>query len=152
LSSPLTRWGPFVLAGILVGGGIALLADAIVHGTASAGIFLIFPFVVSSSPLAALGVLALVLGVFVLFFGMAMRQEEDEGAGQAPPAPAGTGRGNPTGAGPGSRPSASYGGFLFVGPVPVVFGNRPGWAPYLVALALATAIALLALVLWFILG
>lgn len=129
---------PLLLALWCLGGAIGVIADAVLRGGATFGVFLIVPFVAGSSPLLLLGVVLLVVGFFALSWALAARAGErlEEGtAGSAAPAPGAT------------PPRASYGGFLLIGPVPIVFGNRPGWLPYLVALAAITVVALLSFVL-----
>lgn len=140
MASTRGAWWPFLLAGALLGGGVALLGYAVLSGQASAGVFVVFPFVIGSSPLLALGVVVLVLGLIALTFAGSVAAIED--AEEAPPARPRSGVGGTDPAD--RRGETSFGGFLMIGPVPIVFGNRSGWAPYLVALALATAIALLA--------
>ncbi len=139
---PRTGAAWLVLALALFGAAIGLLAFALLHGGATAGVFLIFPFIAGSSPSLAAGVLLLVVGFFVLFFALArmgsLEEQEKEGR-SLPSARAGSATGGPSA--PSSR--VSYGGFLLIGPVPVVFGNRPGWLPYLIALAVVTLLAVL---------
>ncbi len=139
---PRTGAAWLVVALVLFGAAIGLIAFALLHGGATAGVFLIFPFIAGSSPSLAVGVLLLVVGFFVLFFALARMGslEEQEEEGHSLPS-AGTGS---TTAGPRAPSSrVSYGGFLLIGPVPVVFGNRPGWLPYLIAMAVVTLLAVL---------
>ena len=141
---PRTGAAWLVVALVLFGAAVGLIAFALLHGGATAGVFLIFPFIAGSSPSLAAGVLLLVVGFFVLFFALArmgsLEEPEEPGEGRSLPS-AGTG---PATAGPRAPSSrVSYGGFLLIGPVPVVFGNRPGWLPYLIALAVVTLLAVL---------
>ncbi len=144
---PRTGAAWLVVALVLFGAAVGLIAFALIHGGATAGVILIFPFIAGSSPSLAVGVLLLVVGFFVLFFALArmgsleeQEEPEDPGEGRSLPS-AGTG---PATAGPRAPSSrVSYGGFLLIGPVPVVFGNRPGWLPYLIALAVVTLLAVL---------
>lgn len=141
---PRTGAAWLVVALVLFGAAVGLIAFALLHGGATAGVFLIFPFIAGSSPSLAAGVLLLVVGFFVLFFALArmgsLEEQEEPGEGRSLPS-AGTG---PATAGPRAPSSrVSYGGFLLIGPVPVVFGNRPGWLPYLIALAVVTLLAVL---------
>lgn len=140
-----------VLSLVCFGAAVGLIAFALLHGGATAGVFLIFPFVAGSSPSLGGGVLLLVVGFFTLFFGLAASASEG-GTGPEPEESAGEGsltRGSSPaaaarGAGTGRpQPRVSYGGFLLIGPVPVVFGNREGWAPYLVAMAVVALLAIL---------
>ena len=141
---PRTGAAWLVVALVLFGAAVGLIAFALLHGGATAGVFLIFPFIAGSSPSLAAGVLLLVVGFFVLFFALArmgsLEEPEEPGEGRSLPS-AGTG---PATAGPRAPSSrVSYGGFLLIGPVPVVFGNRHGWLPYLIALAVVTLLAVL---------
>ena len=133
-----------VVALVLFGAAIGLIAFALLHGGATAGVFLIFPFIAGSSPPLAAGVLLLVVGFFVLFFALArmgsLEGQEEAEEGRSLPS-AGTGPATARPRAPSSR--GSYGGFLLIGPVPVVFGNRPGWLPYLIAMAVVTLLAVL---------
>ncbi|MDE1821692.1 MAG: DUF131 domain-containing protein [Euryarchaeota archaeon] len=144
-------WLPFLLALLCFGAAVGLIAEAIVHGGATAGVFLIFPFVAGSSPLLALGIVLLIAGFFALFFSAAARatEEDDEDAGSSRSTTASTGpvRSAPASGGNTRTPRVSYGGFLLIGPVPVVFGNRPGWLPYLIAMAVVTLLAIFVFVL-----
>ena len=139
---PRTGAAWLVVALVLFGAAIGLIAFALLHGGATAGVFLIFPFIAGSSPSLAVGVLLLVVGFFVLFFALArmgsLEEQEEEGYSL----PSGGAGSSTSGArAPSSR--VSYGGFLLIGPVPVVFGNRPGWLPYLIAMAVVTLLAVL---------
>ncbi len=130
---------PWLLAMLCLGGAIGAIAGAVFRGGATVGVFLFVPFVAGSSPLLLLGVVLLVVGFFALSWAMASRAGEalePRSAGPKAPVPGG-----------GAASRTSYGGFLLIGPVPVVFGNRPGWLPYLVALAVITVVALLIFVL-----
>lgn len=129
-----------IVALLLLGTAVGLIAYAALHGQATVGVFVIFPFVAGSSAILGSGVLLLILGLFALFFAL---PSWSEGVPSPPPSVPGSGLlppGTPA-------PPASYGGFLLIGPVPIVFGNRPGWLPYLVAMAAVTVVAILVFVL-----
>jgi uncharacterized protein (TIGR00304 family) len=115
--------------------GILVLALAIMRGQATLALIVIIPVIYGSSWLLALGAVLAMVGLFLLFAGYAQSvgayEDETEGV---KPLPAGTGQ-------PAEK-KVSYGGFLLIGPVPVVFGNRPAWLPYLIILAVITVVAL----------
>ncbi len=117
-------------------GGVALLALAFLTGGAHFALVLIIPVIYGSSGYLAGGILLFFLGIFVLFWAAAESVSEDPAAplpySSSPPGSPGT-----------ASSRTSYGGFLLIGPVPVVFGNRPGWLPYLIALGFLTVIAFL---------
>jgi uncharacterized protein (TIGR00304 family) len=132
------------IAVTLLGLGVALVAWAILTGAAAVAVVFFVPVVYGSSPVFGAGVLALVAGFFLLFVAFAesagatlsgvSQSAVDPRSGHTP----GTEHVEPRSA---AHP-ASYGGFLLLGPIPIVFGNRPGWLPYLVILAVVTVLAI----------
>lgn len=127
------------LAVLLV--GAALVAYAVATHAASVGVFLIFPFVVGSSAPLAVGVLLLVLGIFLTMVAWAWRTAElleEEGVATALPHAE---NGGAQAIAPGPR--SAYGGFLLIGPVPIVWGHGPRWLPLVLALVAATVLAVL---------
>ena len=123
----------FVGPGILLTGLVAL-ALAVARGEASVYLILIVPAVVGTGPLAFLGILLVFLGFFLTFFLWT--------AGASPPAidpgeiPAVTPQGTP-------KPRR-WGGVVFLGPIPLVFGSDPQMTRWMLILG---AILFLALVL-----
>lgn len=118
---------------LLLAVGIGCLAWASATGSAAAGVFVIFPFVVGTGPVALLGALMIVAGLLTLPFAFAAR---------AVPAPT---VGPPNA---GSDRNGS-GGVVLVGPVPIFFGawgSPPRWA-YWAAVA-AGSVLLLVVALW----
>jgi uncharacterized protein (TIGR00304 family) len=124
-------------------GGITFLSLAVLFGSAHVAVVLIVPVLYGSSPYLALGVLLLVLGFFLTFLGWASMAGDEVALGPATPIVSPTG--GSADRSEGTR--RSYGGFLLIGPIPVVFGNRPAWMPYLVAMGI---ILMLALILFFV--
>ncbi len=127
----------FVGPGILLTGLVAL-AVAVARGEASVYLIFIVPAVVGTGPLAFLGILLVFLGFFLTFFLWA--------AGAPPPAMGPTK--DPTEV-PGVTPQGTpktrrWGGVVFLGPIPLVFGSDPQMTRWMLILG---AILFLALVL-----
>ena len=112
------RWsGPLALVSLV--GGIALLGLAVSTGGAQVHLLLIVPVVTGTSPLAFLGVLLILAAMVLGFVSLAGRElpatDEAPGASTAP-------------AGVAPTPSKSFGGVVFLGPFPLVFGSNPRMA------------------------
>lgn len=123
----------FVGPGILLTGLVAL-ALAVARGEASVYLILIVPAVVGTGPLAFLGILLVFLGFFLTFF---------LGTAAAPP-PAIEPAEIPAIAPQGSQKARRWGGVVFLGPIPLVFGSDPQMTRWMLILG---AILFLALVL-----
>ena len=121
---------------LLLAGG-ALLAVAVGSGAAQVGLFVVVPFVIGSSPLLALGILLLVLGVFLLPWTFAAVPAEE-------PRPSGVAREGP------ASGIARSGGVVLVGPVPIFFGGwrAPSRRAYWLAVAVGSVCLVLFVVAW----
>ena len=119
--------------------GIVAVAVSVADGAAHLALLVVFPVVYGSSALFAGGVLLAFVGFFLTLLGFAAGEgtmAQGVGPGPAEEVPArGTGPSSSTG----SR--GGFGGVVLLGPVPIVFTNRSGWVPYLVALAVVMVIA-----------
>jgi len=109
------RWhGPAALACLV--GGIAALAVAVAQGGAVVHLLVIVPVVTGTSPLAFLGILLILAAVMLAFVALAGRglpaAEGPQEVGSATP------KASPA-------PSKSFGGVVFLGPFPLVFGSNP---------------------------
>ena len=94
-------------------GGVGLIAWSVAIGRASVVLVIVFPVVSSSSLGFLLGVVLLVVGFLTLPFGLA---NEWEGGAPVPEvAESAT-----------STPGSGVGGFVLVGPVPILFGSWKG--------------------------
>ena len=133
----LIRWlGPVsVLAGAL------MMALAVARGEASVYLVFIIPVIVGTGPLAFLGVFLVFAGFLLTFLLWPFRFEaEPEGQDIRPVSPEG------------APPARRWGGVLFLGPIPVIFGSDPRMtrtmlligAVLFVALVVLTVLALLA--------
>src|SRR2546427_10656434 len=133
----LIRWlGPVsVLAGVL------MMALAVARGEASVYLVFIIPVIVGTGPLAFLAVFLVFAGFLLTFLLWPFRFEaEPEGEAIRPVSSEGA---------PAAR---RWGGVLFLGPIPVIFGSDPRMtrtmlligAVLFVALVVLTVLALLA--------
>jgi uncharacterized protein (TIGR00304 family) len=86
--------------------GIAILCVAVLSGAMTFGIFVIFPFLLGTGILAGLSIIFIFFGIFILFISIFFenievdksKYEIDEG-------------------------KSKFGGFVLVGPFPIVFGS-----------------------------
>ena len=117
-------------------GGLALLGYSVAVGESQAHLVLIFPVVTGGGAvgLAGMGLifLAMIIG-FLSFARLSPRPvstAEGAGAPQPPPPPA--------------TPATKFGGVVFLGPIPIVFGSSPTVSKVMLALAVVMTILLLA--------
>ena len=103
------RVGLLGSAGTLVA-GVALIVGSVAAGEAHVSLLVFVPVVSGSSVLFLVGVLLLILGFFSLPFSLT-------GVDSEPP---------PSAPGTTAPPSAGAGGFVLIGPVPIVFGSWKG--------------------------
>jgi len=119
--------------------GIALLAYAASTGEMQLYILAIIPIVQSSSPIALAGMALIFVAIFLAFFSMATPFAEMP---ERPAAPAA-----PQSAAP-AQPAKKFGGVVFIGPVPIVFGSDRKMAKWMLAVALVIVIVLI-IGMWF---
>ena len=131
------------LASIL--GGVALLAYGAATGQAQVHLVVIFPVFTGSGLTPFAGMLLIALGMFlgfVSFAGLPLRMpvapREEQGA--TPPSVAAP------------APARKFGGVVFVGPFPIVFGSDATVSKYMLLLAIAMTILLFILFLFVIRG
>ncbi|HKZ63603.1 MAG TPA: DUF131 domain-containing protein [Thermoplasmata archaeon] len=105
---------PLVAVTALIG-GIALLAYSAATGEGQVSLFLIFPVFTGTGLVAFAGMLLITLGFFLGFLSLASRlvpaSEKPSEPPTAPPAPSSV------------APAKKFGGVVFLGPVPIVFGS-----------------------------
>ncbi len=133
----LIRWlGP---ASFLL--GIVTIALAVARGEANLYLVLVIPVIVGTGPLAFLGIFLVFAGFLLTFLLWPTRPDpESEGRGVLPLAREGP------------PPARRWGGVLFLGPIPVIFGSDPRMTRTMllvgvvlfVALVVLTVLALLA--------
>lgn len=119
--------------------GIVVVVIAIARGEANLLIVLVFPVVQATGSLGALGVLLLVAGFVASFFALPFRGEPEvvvPPTGPSPPAPP-----------PAATPSRRWGGVVFLGPIPIVFGSDARMTRTMLFLGIVLFVALLALTL-----
>lgn len=129
---------PYFVCGLaLIAMSVILIAEAFRNGGAHLALVLVIPVIYGNSVFLAAGSLLLVLGIFMALAGLAMGEEVQPRAVTTDRALKGT-------AAP-SRSNTTYGGFLFIGPVPVVFGNKEKMLPYMMAMVVVTVLAVVLL-------
>lgn len=134
LVRPLRLLGPALMAG-----GVAALAWGFVHGEASLNLFLIFPVITATGGWSALGILLLIAGFFSLFLTWTPMSPSEATPPAASP---------PSAPGVGPTPSAAarrWGGVVFLGPVPVVFGSDARVAKWMIVVGALLFIGLVVL-------
>jgi len=129
------RLGRFLGPGFLLAGLVAL-AVAVARNEASLALVFVVPVVIASGPLAVLGILLIFVGFFLTFLSWS--------AGPMPPPPAGPAE-VPSGASPEPARLRRWGGVLFLGPIPLVFGSDPQVTRMMLVLGVILFLALLVL-------
>lgn len=131
---PLSFVGPATLVA-----GLAALALAVTRGEADLYLVLIIPVIVGTGPLALLGILLVFAGFFLTFFLWH--------AGAIPPVTpsAAIPDVSPTDVPERETPSRRWGGVVFLGPIPLVFGSDPQMARLMLLLGAVLFVALLVL-------
>lgn len=95
--------------------GAALIALSVSEGGARVALFVVVPVISGTSAVFLVGVLLLIVGFFSLPFSLAERWEEEPSPVPLParaPVP--------------TSPPGGVGGFVLIGPVPIVFGTWKG--------------------------
>lgn len=115
------RFSPFLAGAGLLTLGIALIALSIARGEGELYIFLIFPVIRGSGGLAFAGTLCIMLSIGPLISPLINWHANRGGSKVA------RGRKWQRRSGRGSS-SAEIGGLVLIGPIPIVFGSRPGIA------------------------
>ena len=127
------------LGPVLFVAGIVVVVFASARGEANLLIVLVFPVVQATGGLGALGVLLLVAGFVASFFALPFRGGPEvvvPPTGPSPPAPP-----------PAATPSRRWGGVVFLGPIPIVFGSDARMTRTMLLLGIVLFLALLALTL-----
>lgn len=125
--------------------GIALIIAAVALGQGEVFLFLVFPGVVSTSPLALLGITLIFLSFVIGFLSFSYAPPAEVLPGEVPPGY--KEREAPTPVETERR--RSFGGIVFLGPIPIVFGSstRTTLVMLILALAITIVMAVLFLVL-----
>lgn len=118
---------------LLLAAGVGCFVVAVATGAAATGVFVIFPFIIGSGPLAFLAALLVAAGLLTLPW--AFTPAPEIGPSRPPPVE--------------QRPSSSWGGVALVGPVPIFFGSWRGPSRWIYWTAVVAGLVLLLLVfLW----
>src|SRR5512137_888825 len=115
--------------------GAALIAVGIYQGDVVVALVLIFPVLVSTGGVGALGIILLALGIMALVFDRFLDGSASEEEGQRVEAER-------------TKGSSDFGGVVLIGPIPIIFGSNPRVA----LMAAAVAIIIMAIVLLLVLG
>jgi len=127
-----------LLGPILLITGLGILALALTRGEATVYLIVIVPVVTGSGPLALLGILL----IFVGFFALALFWPWSIGTAQRQDGP------GPSYAEPGAQaPARRWGGVVFLGPLPIVFGSDSRMTRLMLLVGVVLFFALLALTL-----
>ncbi len=118
--------------------GAVVLAVGVLQGEATLSLFVIFPVVTATGAWGFLGILLMIAGVFLLFltWGVAPASAY-EAAPIATPAPP------PPSVAPPSEPRRRWGGVVFLGPIPVVFGSDQKITKWMLLVAVLLFVALI---------
>ena len=131
---PIRLVGPAVLVG-----GLAFLALAVGRGEASVYLVVVVPVIAATGPLAFLGVLLVFGGFFLTFLLWPALVDRPSGepptASSVPPQE-------------GAAPARRWGGVVFLGPIPLVFGSNPRMTRTMLLIGVALFVALLALTIY----
>jgi uncharacterized protein (TIGR00304 family) len=126
------------LGPVLFVGGVAALILAFLENEATLSLFVIFPVITATGAWAFLGILLMIAGVFVFFFigppPMAAEPLASPPGSTSPPSAASVAAG-------GRR----WGGVVFLGPIPVVFGSDQKVTQWMLILGVVLFVALLVL-------
>lgn len=124
-----------LLALIAFAGGVALVGYSVAVGESQVHLVLLFPVVTGGGAIGLVGIALVFLAMFLGFFSFARLSPT------SPPAEVSPG---PTGTATSTTPPAKFGGVVFVGPIPIVFGSSPTISKIMLAAAVVMTVLLLA--------
>lgn len=125
-----------LLALAAIVGGVALLGYSAATGEGQVHLVLIFPVFTGTGLLPFLGMVLIFAGIFLRFWSLAGGQSTavpEPAMAAAPPSP-----------GASAPPGRKFGGVVFLGPFPIVFGSDKRIAKYMLVLGIALTVLLLA--------
>lgn len=124
--------------------GIAALVVAFFQGQATLALFIIFPVITATGGWAVLGILLMIIGFFLFFLtwpvGTVSAPISAQGSGPAPSAAGAVSPPEPT-----PPMQRRWGGVVFIGPVPVVFGSDQKVTQWMLVLGIVLFVALVVL-------
>ena len=126
----LIRW----LGPASIGAGVVTMALAVSRGEANVYLVLVIPVIVGTGPLAFLGVFLAFAGFLLTFLLWPSRLDAEPGDRNALPV-------SPEGA----QPARRWGGVLFLGPIPVIFGSDPRMTRTMLLIGVVLFLALVVL-------
>lgn len=122
--------------------GFAALVVAFLENQATLSLFIIFPIVTATGGWAILGILLIIVGFFLFFIAWpAGMISVPPPAPESGPAPSTTAAQAPSPAQV-PQPQRRWGGVVFLGPVPVVFGSDQKVTRWMLVLGLILFVAL----------
>ncbi len=119
--------------------GVAALAVGFLRGEATLNLFIIFPVITATGGWSALGILLLIAGFFALFLTWTTSLPAEFAAQPSPP------QGDGSVQAPPAAPARRWGGVVFLGPVPVVFGSDAKIARWMILVGVLLFVGLLVL-------
>lgn len=128
-----------LLGPLLLVAGVACLTVGYLQGEARLSLFVIFPVVTATGGWSALGILLVIAGFFAFFFTWPTWTVAEPMPPSAPER--GVARVEPASAPPARR----WGGVVFLGPVPVVFGSDAKVARWMILVGALLFVGLLVL-------
>lgn len=132
---------PFRFLGpLLLLAGLAVLGVALSRGEASLFLVVVIPVIMGTGPTALLGIFLVFAGFFATFLFWPAGTESAPAVISGGPAP-----GPPPGPTP---PTRRWGGVVFLGPFPIVFGSDPRMSRAMLVLGIVLVLALLALTIY----
>lgn len=108
--------------------GISLIALSVIKGQADFGIFIIFPMIIGGGLYLFLGVLLIVISFILPFIITFTRTEKYPGEGYKVEK---------------KKSDTKYGGVIFIGPIPIVFGKDKSVTTKMMYIGFAIAVLLL---------
>lgn len=126
------RW----LALAAFAGGLILLGYSVATGESQVHLVLIFPVVTGGGALGLLGIALVFLAMLAGFLSFARLPLDPTSGAESATTP------EPTQSP--AAPRSKFGGVVFLGPIPIVFGSSPAVSKLMLALAVAMTILLLA--------
>lgn len=129
----MTRLRPIALLLVLVG-SVGIVYGILVGEIQVSLLFFVIPYLYGGTALGALSILAVVIGVVLLFVDAARRSVPEDSSPVASTEGEAKGR-------------TGWGGVVIIGPIPIVFGSAP--RPAMIALVITAAVLAALLLLLF---
>ncbi len=135
-----------VAALVLLGTGFSLLVGSVVLGEGTVSLIVIIPVFYGTGLLAALGVLSIIAGFFLLTIGLTQARFGAANAADIASHRTETGRYHRPKATVPQEKRTKSGGFILIGPIPIIFGSDTSITKRLVIIGLV--VTAVAVVLW----